>query len=254
MNSVTELNGLNISYDRVCDTNNPKAVLLFLHGWGGSSNSWEPNIRELKNKFDCIALNFPGFGLSDEPENIWGVAEYAIFVRDFVKRMNLHKLVLVGKSFGGRVALNYANNWPETLSNLILVSAAGIEKAKFLTKIVISLASFGKALITKKIPAVEPFARKVFYKITGIQKDISDYKWEVKKLVTNTDLSEEAKHISVPTLVVWGKDDNILPVELGKKLNNLIKNSSFVQIQGGHNAHSDSSSEFNLVLLRYLES
>lgn len=252
MDGTVSVNGLTIRYKRDCNTDGPLAVLVFLHGWEGSGRSWESNIVELRNVFDCISLNMPGFGVSDEPQNVWGVAEYAQFVRDFAQVIGLQKFVLVGKSFGGRVAMFYAAKWPKTLSKLVLVAAAGIEQKSFETRLKIILAKTGKVVSSLLGENTTEFLRGLFYKTANIKKDQSDYKWEVKKLVTNTNLSGTAENITTPTLVVWGTDDKVLPLSMGKELNQKIKGSQFLEIPGGHNAHQESLKDFNASLADFL--
>jgi len=252
MRSEIVLNGLKVFYHRVCETNQSKMTVLFLHGWGGSSSSWETNISELKKHFDCIYIDLPGFGISDTPESIWGVAEYAEFINSFVNALGIHKFSLVGKSFGGRVSLYYANKWPKTLSGLILVASAGVEGSGIWTTMKVYIAMLGKLVIKKVFPTLEASVRQIFYYSTGVNRDESDYKWELKKIVTRTDLSEIARNINVPTLIVWGEYDNILPKEVGRKLHRLIKESQFKLIKGSHNAHRESAEEFNSIVQDFL--
>jgi len=252
MDKTVDVGGINMRYTRECSTDSPLAILVFLHGWEGSSRSWEANLAEFRNVFDCISLDMPGFGVSDEPKNVWGVAEYAQFIREFAQVLNLQKIVLVGKSFGGRVAMFYACKWPDTLSKLILVAAAGIERKSFATQLRIALAKTGKAVFSLLGQNATESLRGLFYKTTNIKKDKSDYKWEVKKLVTNTNLSGTAENITTPTLVVWGTDDKVLPLNIGKELSRKIKGSTFLEIQGGHNAHQESSKDFNALITEYL--
>jgi len=251
MDKIISVCGLKVIFKRYCLTDNPKGVILFLHGWSGTSTSWNPNIQSLKKKFDCITVDLPGFGVSSDPSDIWGIAEYAKFVKDFISALGIEKLVLVGKSFGGRVATYYASKWPDSLSRLVLVSSAGIEKKTFATKLKIYTAKMVKVILSfgGRI-RTEDVERKLF-KVARITRD-SDYKWEVKKLVTNTDLSNEASKISVKTLIIWGVDDKILPIKIAEDLNGLILDSKLIKIHGGHNAHIESATEFNRILTEFL--
>lgn len=252
MNKKVEIDGLHIRYNRECRADSPLAVLVFLHGWEGSSRSWESNIAELRDKFDCISLDMPGFGVSGEPKNVWGVAEYAQFLREFAQVLDLQKFVLIGKSFGGRVAMFFACKWPETLSKLVLVAAAGIERKSFVTQLRIGMAKTGKAVISLFGQNATESLRGLFYKTANIKKDKSNYKWEVKKLVTNTNLSGTAESITTPTLVIWGTDDKVLPLSIGKELSAKIKGSTFLENHGGHNSHQESSKDFNALVTEYL--
>lgn len=252
MDNTIDVNGVRVSYSRDCLSGNPLGTLVFLHGWEGSGQSWKSNIADLSRVFDCIAIDLPGFGISGVPDKVWGVEEYAQFLKDFVRVLDLPVFVLVGKSFGGRVAILYASNWPNTLSHLILVAAAGIEEKDFSTRIKITLAKAGKAVFSLLGPRGMEYFRSLYYKAVKVTQDTSDYKWEVKKLVTNTDLTHTAERITVPTLIIWGKADVVLPLKVGIALNKKIKASTLKQIQGGHNAHQESIKKFNSLVERYI--
>ena len=199
-------------------------------------------------------MDLPGFGVSGTPQQVWGMIEYAQFVRDFAGVLNLRRFALVGKSFGGRVAILYASKWPETLSHLILVAAAGLEVKSFSTLIKIALAKAGKGVSSLLGAGAVEFLRSLYYKAARITKDSSSYKWEVRKLVTSLNLAEEAERIAVPTLIIWGRTDSVLPLKVGKELSKRIKNSTLQLIQGGHNAHQESAKEFNALVEEYLTS
>lgn len=251
MNEVIEIEKMRVNYTRTCVTDNPSRVLLFLHGWGGTSRSWDLNIAGLSKKYDCIVVDLPGFGVSSEPAEIWNVADYAKFVKDFAHALGISKFVLVGKSFGGRIAIYYASKWPGSLSHLVLVSSAGVEKKDLITRLEILAAKLIKRLLDLTGERDSERIELALFKAASISKD-PDYKWEVKKLVTNTDLTKESSQISVPTLVVWGENDEVLPIKWGKVLNQKIKNSMLRRIPGGHNAHIESAEEFNNLIVAFL--
>ncbi len=252
MNLTTNINDVKVNYTLINSINPAKGTLIFLHGWGGSSQSWVPNMSKLNQDFNCIAIDMPGFNISSQPDKTWGVEEYAQFVKNFAQNLNLGKFVLVGKSFGGRVGILYASKWPETLTHLILVAAAGLEKRSLLNTTRVLIAKYGKKSLSFLGPKYLELLRIFFYKTTRVKKDSSDYKWKVKKLVTNTNLTEATKNIATPTLIVWGTNDKVLPLKVGKELNCRIKGSILKQIKGGHNAHQESAEEFNILVEEFL--
>lgn len=221
-------------------------IFLFLHGWTGNSDSWNNNIQSLPKEGNCyISVDLPGFGKSSEPTEIWDVECYAKFLHDFAQVLHLKKYILVGKSFGGRIATWYASKWGEDLEALILVSAAGVETRSIFARLKINLAKIGKIVLIPFPKKAKTTIRNLLYRIFQIEEDSNPYKWEVKKKVTNQDLSAIAKTINAPTLIVWGSEDEILPISVAKRLNKLIKNSTLKIIQGGHNAHETNPFEFN---------
>lgn len=250
------VNGLEVSYFRACPQGQKVPVVIFLHGWRGKKEVWDKNIAYLSKDFDCIAIDLPAFGQSETPQTPWGVEQYANFLNIFIENLGLEKVVLVGKSFGGRVAIYFAYKYPDKLSKLVLVSAAGVEGKSFLTRVKILAAKNFKFVL--KCFGVNPQSfyknnvGRIFCKIFKINREESFYKLEVKKLVTSLNLSFYCRRIRVSTLIVWGKEDKVLPLKVGKKLHNLIKSSRLVVINGGHNAHIEYSDEFNAALVEFV--
>jgi len=247
------IDGINVAYKRCCETNQPKGVILFLHGWQGSSNSWISNIEELCNYFDCLALDLPGFGESPKPNKIWDIYDYAKFLVDFISAMNLPQFTLVGKSFGGRIAIVFSTSWPERLKSLVLVSAAGTEKRSTQSLLKILLAKVGK-FATKLMPFIKPEPlRQKYYKVMSIPDEKDSYKREVKKRVTNQKLSSLLTKIKIPTLIVWGSDDKILPIGIARRMLGMINNARLVIVEkAGHDAHETHPKEFDRYLLDFL--
>src|SRR5262245_34907734 len=111
---------------RVChvDLGRGEPVLL-IHGLGGSIESWAHNIEELARNFRIIAVDLPGFGLSDKPRMIYTIRLYREFITQFLKHMRLDRVSIVGSSLGGQVAAEVAINHPSIVKKLVLISPAG---------------------------------------------------------------------------------------------------------------------------------
>ena len=252
MNKQTEILGLKIAYSIFSPDKNSKRTLVFLHGWGGTKESWEKNITVLSKSFDCIAIDLPGFGECQTPDKIWGTFEYASFLKEFLDKLHIHSPVLIGKSFGGRVAIVFASKWPNSVKRLILISAAGIEEKSLHLRIQIEIAKVFKNLLSL-VPGLDVEAvRRVYYQRRNIKEE-SKYKREVKKIVTNQDLQDRLSAISTPTLIVWGSNDQVLPVQYAERLQSGIKNSSLKIIQDGdHWVHQNKSDEFNRIVVDFV--
>lgn len=246
------ISGILVSYD-VRRTNTPhNATLVLLHGWGGSKESWRSNIPTFSKYFDCVALDLPGFGESQEPNKPWDTLEYSNFVKQFIKVLNIKSPVIVGKSFGGRIAIMFASKWPKEVSRLVLVSAAGLEDKTTSLQVKIRIIKL-LGLVVSLIPGLdkEVIRRKV-YKFLKL-KDEGTYKREVKKIVTNQDLRGILQLIEAKTLVIWGNNDTVLPLSVGKKLSAGIKNSKLEIIKDGdHWVHEKHSKEFNQMVIDFL--
>jgi len=250
---VININGLNIYYIDVCDIDNPIETIVFLNGWSGSSLSWTKNIEELRKYYRCIAIDFPGFGISDEPQTIWNILDYADFLNSFIPLLGVKKFNLVGKSFGGRVAILYATHYSHNLNKLSLVASAGLEHKSIIVKLKILLFKIGKSF--SKLfsdPAINRF-RKILFPLFKIPTDTSEYRRMVRALVTKYNLKSDITEISVPTIIIWGSNDHILPVEQGVQMQKLISRSSLSVIDdAGHNAHETHYEEFNKLIMLIL--
>ena len=120
--------GLKTYYIDECLTDSSRGTVLFLNGWRGSSLSWSKNIVEISKTYRCVAVDLPGFGISEEPRCPWSPVDYANFIKSFSRILGIKRFTLVGKSFGGRIATIYASQYPNDLVRLILVASAGVEK------------------------------------------------------------------------------------------------------------------------------
>ena len=153
------LHDIGITY-RYHKGNNQKVVLL-LHGWGGSLNSFRSLESFLiDNGYSTITLDFPGFGGSDLPKEDWQLADYVQIVVELLKAENIDKTSIVCHSFGGRIAILLASEYPELVEKLVFVDVAGI-KPKF---------SLSKTLKIWKYKCL-----KTLKKIGLIKRDLSKY-------------------------------------------------------------------------------
>ena len=116
---------------RYVDKNVGGRTLLLVHGLGGSLESWTNNIQYLSSRFRVIALDLPGFGLSDKPRIDYTIKFYVSFLRKFVKKLNLASLVLIGSSLGGHIAVEFTLKNMKLVQKMILVSPAGSPPKSF---------------------------------------------------------------------------------------------------------------------------
>ena len=100
-----KVNDYEIAY---VDEGNSENVLLFIHGLGSYLKAWDRNIPELKNHFRCIALDLPGYGKSSKQIHSGEVSFYVEILNEFITKLNLKNVSLVGHSMGGQIALAYA--------------------------------------------------------------------------------------------------------------------------------------------------
>lgn len=231
---------------------------LILHGWGGSSLSWERVISILKEKFSVFCLDFPGFGKSPPPNKVLSLEDFAFLVNNFVEKVGIDNFYLLGHSFGGRVAIKYTILFPQKIKSLILVSPAGLfyKKSPF-KRSVVFCSKIGKRLFSRGFlrnlrEKLENyfyffFASKDYFKAKGIMR-------EIMKKVIEEDLSSYLPRIKTKTLILWGKEDKILPVSLAKEFNSKIQNSKLLILEKvGHSPHLEVPEILSKILIEFAQ-
>jgi pimeloyl-ACP methyl ester carboxylesterase len=184
----------------------------------------------------------PCFGAEPCPDQIWGVAEYAGFVKQKIQALRLNQPIVLGHSFGGQVAAYLAATSPQSLSRLILCGASALRYKRGLKRAVFKfIARIGKIFF--RCPLIRNFsapAKKFLYRLA----DSPDYqhtsgrKREIFKKVTRQDLTNELKSIVTPTLIIWGTKDGYVDIRTGRKISRLVKDAKFIAIPGGkHGLH-----------------
>ena len=205
-------------------------IILFLHGWGGSTLSFKWFADCLQTDFRVFNLDFCGFGKSLEPQTPMGVGDYAQKVKDLLLKEEVTKCYVVAHSFGGRVALKLCEIFD--VEKLILVDSAGI-KPKFSFKKFIKI----EAYKCKKLLVKLGLKNKKCLDNAGSDdyRVLSDSMKKTFIKVIQEDLSVCAQNVKCETLIVWGEKDKETPLYMARKLNKLIKNSELVVLENtGH--------------------
>lgn len=224
-----------------------KTNILLLHGWGQSTNAFEQVAKHLEKKFTVYNIDLPGFGLSEKPKFAFNTNDYKELVREVVNYYNMEELIIIGHSFGGRVAIKYAKEYK--VSKLVLVDSAGIVNKKTLkTKCKIYYFKLLKKVFS--LPLLNSYKENVLNKFGS-----SDYKNAdeiMKKIlvnVVNEDLREDLKEIECPTLLVWGTNDIITPLNDAYIMKENIKDAGIVKIENaGHFSYLENLDLFLKVL------
>ena len=105
MAEFIKIGNINLHY-QVCGEGHP---LILLHGWGCDVNIFNLVQQDLENKFKVYTIDFPGFGQSDPPAEIWGIEDYTRCLEEFTTRLSITNPILLGHSFGGRVSILYGS-------------------------------------------------------------------------------------------------------------------------------------------------
>ena len=216
-------------------------TIVILPGWKRSVNEWIPIARSLSTEFKVVLLDLPGFSQMVRPKESFGVFEYAEFVKRFLQKVEIEKVILVGHSFGGRLALILASE-TSLVEKLILVDSAGIEKKGLSANVISKLVPIAKILPISIQNRIKNLVGSVDYKEAGEMRDIF-----VK--IVNQDLSHLFKKIQIPTFIIWGERDNVVPVAFAKKFKEKIKGSRLRIVWGaGHEPHLQKPEQFQEIL------
>lgn len=253
MEKDTKISGLKIHYT-VQGEGKP---IILMHGWGCNSTTLASVEKVAEETHKVYNVDFPGFGKSQEPIEVWGVEEYTQMIEQLVKDEQIENPILLGHSFGGRVGILYASR--NQVDKLILVDAAGVKPRRSL-KYYIKVYSYK---LGKKI-------MPLIYGKEGAQKRIdamrakrgsSDYNnaspmmRSILSKVVNEDLTHCMPQIKVPTLLIWGENDTATPLSDAKIMERLIPNAGLVSFPGcGHYSFLDNPLQFAAVLRSFLKS
>lgn len=195
--------------------------VVLLHGWGQNIAMMKPIGDRLQKNHRITILDFPGFGESEEPKTALTVYDYCEILEELLKKLKVKKPVIMGHSFGGRIAIIYASR--NEVEKVVLFGSPCIRKE---VKPGLKLRML-KSL--KKIPGInklEGFAKN--HMGSRDYKNASEIMKKILVNVVNEDLSECAKKINVPTLLIWGDRDTEAPVEDAKELEKIIPDAGLI--------------------------
>jgi pimeloyl-ACP methyl ester carboxylesterase len=194
--------------------------IVFLHGWQQDKKSFTTLVPYLFRDYHLYLLDLPGFGKSDPPPPDFNSWDYANSIKLWISDKKLGKVILVGHSFGGKIAAILAKENPDMVSRLILIANSGLPENKAIYK------------FTDRLPT---YLKKPFARLTAGR----DYKNAGKllpifKTVVKEDLTETFSRIKIPTLIIWGRNDQELPIKQAEIIQNLIEGSRLEIVDTGH--------------------
>ncbi|MDQ3783843.1 MAG: alpha/beta hydrolase [Actinomycetota bacterium] len=236
---------------RLLDAGSGHPVVI-LHGWGGRIESMAPVVTCLSRDFRVLAPDLPGFGESPIPEGVWGTPEYAAWVGGVVRSRDIGRAHFVGHSFGAKTSLQIAATQPELVEKLVAVGSPGLRTPP-------STAARAKRALSKAAKAAGAFGPpgRVFQEAVFKKVASRDYRdaGELRPIfvkVVNEDLSDLLPRILAPTLLVWGAQEDAVPVDHGRRMAKLIPDAGLVLFEGaGHFAYLDDSDRFCRVVRHF---
>jgi pimeloyl-ACP methyl ester carboxylesterase len=243
LNKEIEIDGLKVSYS---DDGEGKILLLF-HGWGAKKEVFSPIIKRMSEKMRVISFDFPGFGKSDTPTEVWDVDRYAVFAKKLIEALKIENAIWLGHSFGGRVIIKLFEKVSIKPEKIVLVDSAGIKPKRGLDyyvkvysykagKKILSLPGIRKTNLYDKL--VKSSGSSDYKALSGIMR-------ATMSRVVNEDLRGYLTNINVPVLLVWGDCDSATPLNDAKIMDSLLPDSGIVVLEGaGHFSYLDRPQKF----------
>lgn len=219
---IKHIKNVDINY---IDYGNGQNTVVLLHGWGQNIAMMKPIGDKLQKNNRIIIVDLPGFGESSEPSDVWSMYDYSECIHDLLKELKVKNPILIGHSFGGKISLIYASKYD--VDKLILFGSPfkkEIQQLSLKTKILKKL---------KKVPILKNF-EKYAKKHIGSRdyKNASEFMRKILVEHVNLDITEDVKKINCPTLLVWGTNDDEVPIDRAYELKNLIKDAGVVEYEG----------------------
>ena len=218
--------------------------IVLLHGWGQNIEMMKFLGDRFCEDFRITILDFPGYGESPEPDSAWYISDYCDLVHELVTELKIKNPILIGHSFGGRVAIKYASLYE--VDKLVLFGAPCIRKNKELdtkTKIL---------KWAKTLPGMNGIGEYMKNFIGSRDyKAASPIMRQVLVNTVNEDLSEDAKKIKCPTLLIWGTNDTEAPIEEARELEKLLKDGALIELAGTHYAYLENLDQVTNVLYNF---
>lgn len=220
--------------------------IVLLHGWGQNIEMMKPLGDKLQKQHRITIIDLPGFGESEEPKEALTIYDYNEIVEELLKKLKIKNPILIGHSFGGRIAMIYASR-NKTEKVVLFGSPCIARNPKPSLKVRI-------LKFMKKVPVVknlEGFAKKHIG-----SRDYKNASEMMRKILVNTvnaDLSECCKRIKCPTLLIWGEKDSEVDVEEAKIIESMIEDAGLIVLPNStHYAYLENLNHVVNILKNFL--
>lgn len=261
-----EINGCNVHYLHKGEGE----PLILIHSGAAWLYSFRNNIDELSKQYSVYALDMPGHGYTTYPKSEKLDLDYVgTILNGFMEKMNIDKASLVGNSWGGGWALYFAQEFPEKTNKLVLIDAVGLKDSvqqdmsiwplmnyPVLGEVIIHFFTYGSVKAGYMFydkSTLDESVFKEYYKpltFTHNLKAQVNYQRNLDWSISDEKLSS----METPTLILWGKQDTVLPVSMAYEYEMRIKNSKLkIYDESNHLPHEEKSEEVNKLIIDFLE-
>jgi pimeloyl-ACP methyl ester carboxylesterase len=266
-----QIQGRRVNYVDIGDGDLPPAV--FIHGLGGCWQNWLENIPRLAQERRCIAMDLPGFSESQMPAQKVTISGFAETVVELGRVLELEEPAdVVGNSMGGFIAAEIGINHADFVRRIVLCSAAGISITNLKRRPVLTVARISAAVtniviarrgtLVKRPGLRHAMLAYVVRHPSRIDADLayhfmagSDSRGFLSSLdaLTDYDFRDRLTEVKVPVLLIWGSDDNLVPVDDADEFERLIPNARKVILEDtGHVPMIERAQTFNDLTVEFL--
>jgi pimeloyl-ACP methyl ester carboxylesterase len=247
---------------RYLEDGNSDRNLILLHGLGGYAERWSNIMPFLAKKFHLIVPDMIGHGQSDKPTADYTPEYFAKFVFDFMDSLGIKNTCMIGTSLGGQVVIECAATQSPTIKKIILISPAGIMKK---STPVLDAYTMAALYPTKEA------AKNAYQMMIGRGKQVSEISIErflsnmsrpnAKMVFLSTllglknapDIFDKLEKISVPTLLIWGKEDKLIPYEYASQFVASINKCKLIPMEGcGHSPYVEDPEKLSELVMKFL--
>lgn len=234
--------------------------LILLHGWLNNHTVWLNEIQALKENYTSYLLDLRGHGESYKPEGkeAYTLEEFAQDIDDLITQENIETYTLVGYSMGGMISL-YHESKRQSADSLVLIDTSldpGMEM--FRNKYGETILDFIEMINTKGYLEPEDVDLTNTYPslnwLSGLRNTSINITGFCLDMMLHLDLQDEIEEISIPTLIIHGENDNIIPVEHGKEISNHIEQGKLMTLdKGNHFSILKTPQEISLHIKQFLD-
>ncbi|MBW4605611.1 MAG: alpha/beta fold hydrolase [Calothrix sp. FI2-JRJ7] len=269
LNQYIKIESVNTRYWQLGENG---SIVILLHGGGGYIELWKHNIFELAKHHRVYAFDMVGSGLTDKPGAKYTFDFMANFTRQFMQALDIQKASLIGASAGGGVALTVAIKFPELVDKLVIVGSAGLGKEISLLLRLPTIPILGKLLGKPSKSGLTMLCKQAVYNSKLITPELVEEFYQMATLPEATQamlnvgssnfniwsqfyqpIVEKLNTISAPTLIIWGKQDPMVPVSHAVNAAKNIPNARLEIIdECGHWSPIEHPQKFNQLVLEFL--
>lgn len=265
-----EIDGMSVHLRDQGRRDDPEPIVL-LHGTSASLHTWEGWVKELARQRRVISLDLPGFGLTGPfPDGDYRVEHYTHFLLALLDHLRVNRVVLVGNSFGGQLAWRFALAHPERSARLVLVDAAGYPRNAESVPIGFRLAGIPALapLMGRLLPRsmIESSVRNVYGDPDKVDDGLVERYYQLTLRAGNRqalrqrfaqapsgELHERIGELELPTLIIWGGRDRLIPVSNAERFAADIEGSQLVLFEAlGHVPQEEEPQRTVAVLISFL--